>query len=143
MTIDIRQAETKDCDVITQLSHQLGYESTTGETEKRLDAILNNGENCVFVAVVNESILGWIHGFYSLRLESDSFVEIGGMVIDERLRRMGIGKKLVEKVSEWSTSRGCPTIRVRCNVVRKSTHEFYEGIGFREIKAQKIFEKKI
>ncbi|MCB0745812.1 MAG: GNAT family N-acetyltransferase, partial [Ignavibacteriae bacterium] len=80
MEIIIRNAEIKDSESITELSNQLGYETLNTDIQNRLNTILKHPENCVYVATVNGKVIGWIHGFYSMRVESDFFVEIGGLV---------------------------------------------------------------
>lgn len=143
MQILIRIAEINDFKPITELSNQLGYKTQNADIKKRLKKVLENTDNCVYVATENEKIVGWIHGFYSLRIESDFFVEIGGLVVDENFRKNGIGKKLVDKVMEWSKLKNCEKVRVRCNVIRKESHKFYENIGFEINKEQKIFSKPV
>lgn len=143
MRLFSREAELKDAEFITKLSNQLGYKTTIEKVRNRLSDILSNVDNCIYVIIDNEYIIGWIHGFYSLRIESDTFIEIGGMVVDENYRRKGIGKMLVEKVIEWSRFKNIHKIRVRCNTHRKETHAFYNNIGFIETKEQKIFDMKL
>ena len=143
MEIIIRVAEINDAEPVVNLSFQLGYEITKEKTEHQLEELLSNKDNCVFVAVDGGEIIGWIHGFYSIRLESASFVEIGGLVIDEKKRGKGIGKKLIGKVIEWAVTKKCDKLRVRSNTIRKETHAFYKHNGFNERKEQKVFEKKI
>ena len=143
MQILIRIAEINDSESITELSNQLGYETRNVDIQNRLNNILINADNCVYVATENGKIVGWIHGFYSLRIESEFFVEIGGLVVDENFRKSGIGKKLVDKVIEWSKLKDCGKVRVRCNVIRKESHRFYENIGFEINKEQKIFNKRV
>jgi len=143
MEFSIRPAEIKDSESITGLSIQLGYESNYSVTHKRLKEILKNDDNRVFVAIDNEKVIGWIHGFYTLRIESDSFIEIGGLVVSENYRKSGIGKTLIESVIKWAESRKYNSIRARCNIIRIESHKFYENIGFRINKEQKIFDKKL
>lgn len=143
MKILIRIAEINDSEIITELSNQLGYETSNYEIQTRLKMILENLDNCIYVAVENGKVVGWIHGFYSLRIESDFFVEIGGLVVNENYRKSGIGKKLVARVTEWAKIKNCEKIRVRCNVIRKESHLFYERIGFKINKEQKIFNKNV
>ncbi|TPG38179.1 GNAT family N-acetyltransferase [Flavobacterium pectinovorum] len=143
MKLFLRHAELNDVEFINKLSNQLGYKSTIEKTHNRLSEILNNVDNCIYVIIVNENIIGWIHGFYSLRVESESFVEIGGLIVDENYRRNGIGKILVKKVIEWAHSKKSNKIRVRCNTLRKETHIFYNRIGFIETKEQKIFDMNL
>ena len=141
MKLLIRNAEIKDSQSIAELSGQLGYLSNKENIKNRLTEILRNSDNCVLVALENETIIGWVHGFYSPRIESDAFVEIGGLVVDEKYRKNGIGKNLIKQVHNWSDSKKCQKLRVRCNVIRKETHVFYEKLGFKIVKEQKIFDK--
>ena len=143
MQISIRIAKINDSEFITELSNQLGYETRNADIQNRLEKILTNTDNCVYVATESGKIVGWIHGFFSLRIESEFFVEIGGLVVDENFRKNGIGKKLVYKVIEWSKLKNCKKVRVRCNVIRKESHRFYENIGFEINKEQKIFNKRV
>ncbi|MES2559198.1 MAG: GNAT family N-acetyltransferase [Bacteroidota bacterium] len=143
MNLFLRQAKPKDVEFMTELSNQLGYKATIEKIQGRLFEILHNVDNCMYVVVDNDNVIGWIHGFYSLRVESDSFVEIGGLVVDENYRRKGVGKMLVTEVIEWACSKKCDKIRVRCNTLRKETHVFYDRIGFNETKEQKIFDMEL
>ncbi|MGH2666446.1 GNAT family N-acetyltransferase [Flavobacterium sp.] len=143
MDLSIRNAKVNDSLFIVELSRQLGYETNEIQIKKRLEAILANNDNCVFVAEENNVVIGWIHAFHSLQVESDFFVEIGGLVIDENHRRKGIGQLLIGKINTWAKSKECQKIRVRCNTKRKESHIFYQQIGFTETKEQKIFDKQI
>lgn len=141
MNFSIRTAETSDSAAIAELSGQLGYASNKEETQNRLSEILKTNDHCVFVATDHEKVIGWIHGFYALRVESSPFVEIGGLVVDQHYQKRGVGKTLLEKVYEWAKSKECDKLRVRCNELRKESHIFYEHLGFELNKVQKIFSK--
>lgn len=143
MSTSTRTATINDVEYITELSCQLGYETTREKTRQRLTEILNHTDNCVFVVVNNAKVIGWIHGFYSLRVESENFVEIGGLVVDNNYRNKGIGKLLIETVYNWSRLKECNTIRVRSNTIRKEAHQFYKNLGFTETKEQKVFGKQL
>lgn len=143
MEFSVRNAEIKDSGAIAGLSNQLGYKSENIIIRQRLTEILNNSDNCVFVALEKEKIVGWIHGFYSRRVESDPFIEIGGLVVATDYRKKEIGKLLVEEINTWSLSKRCEKVRVRCNTIRKETHIFYQKIGFEINKEQKIFDRKL
>ena len=141
MELIIRNVDINDSFAISSLSGQLGYESEVMSIEKRISGILKNPDHCIFVAEQNGIIIGWIHGLYSIRVESDAFIEIGGLIVDENKRRRGVGKQLVETVSLWAKSFNCSNIRVRCNIKRVESHKFYESIGFSLNKEQKVFDK--
>lgn len=139
MNIRYRHITDNDAEQVARLTLQLGYNAPSGETTMRIMEITGHPDHCAFVAHEQETIIGWIHGFHTLRLESDPFVEIGGLVVDENHRGKGIGKALVDQVKAWARERGVATVRVRCNTTRTETHRFYEQLGFRETKEQKVF----
>lgn len=143
MKLLLRKAVPDDYERMAELAKELGYKPSNPNMRNKLVATLNNGDNFVFVAVDSEKVIGWIHGFYAIRIQSDSFIEIGGLVVSTEYRKMGIGKMLVESVIKWTESRNCKTIRVRCNTLRTESHKFYETINFEQTKEQKVFEKKM
>lgn len=143
MEVFIRNAAAKDSEAISELSEQLGYKSSNKIIRNRLNLILKNDSHFVFVAVSDEKIIAWIHGFYSLRIESEAFVEIGGLVVNENYRKNGIGKILVESAIKWSEARNCKKIRVRSNIIRTDSHKFYKKMTFKLNKEQKVFDKQL
>jgi N-acetylglutamate synthase-like GNAT family acetyltransferase len=141
MNLTTRPAHSQDLEGITLLSNQLGYQTTLNQTISRFTAVQNREDHCVLVALHLNEIVGWIHGNIVMRMESDAFVEIGGLVVSEQYRRKGIGHLLVENMQIWQKMLELSRLVVRCNTIRKESHQFYEGIGFKLKKEQKIFEK--
>lgn len=140
MSVIIRQAVLEDTASIAILSGQMGYVPDESAVRNRLTEILQDQGDCVFVAVFEGTVVGWIHGFYTRRIESDAFVEIGGMVVGQQYRQKGIGRGLVDKVLNWAKTKNSQKLRVRCNTIRTETHIFYEKLGFKCSKSQKIFD---
>ena len=132
-----------DAPAIAELSGQWGYQSSNENMLLCLNNIRQNGDHIIYVLLKDGRLIGWVHGIYSLRVESDPFVEIGGLVVDKDFRRQGLGKLLVDKIIEWSHFRTCHMIRVRCNIIRKEANAFYSTIGFKEIKQQKVYDMKV
>lgn len=143
MNIEIRPAQPEDSAPLARLSTQLGYPSSIQETEIRLKKLLSNESNCVWVATSDLEIIGWIHGFVAHRLETDSFVEIGGLVADEKQQKKGVGRLLVAAVQEWTKHQNIPQLRVRCNEKRTESHAFYAHLGFGMKKIQKVYAKNL
>ena len=143
MKFSIREAELKDAVSLAELSGQLGYATDSSLIQNRLTPLLKDHNHCVFTAVTNDQVIGWIHGFYAMRVESEPFVEIGGLVVSDDHRQKGIGKELVKQVAEWCRLKGCVKLRVRCNVIRTDSHQFYEKIGFATNKEQKVLDKPL
>ncbi|MDB5261334.1 MAG: family N-acetyltransferase [Adhaeribacter sp.] len=123
----IRKMNTQDSAAVADLTTQLGYKTNILATTKLIAEISNRPEDLVLVAVVDEYIAGWVHAFQAIRLESGSFVEIGGLVEDARYRGRGIGKMLIEEVKKWSDWRQVNRLKVRCSTKRLASHRFYRN----------------
>ena len=137
MEITIRSALESDASFINAASKHLGYsELTNSEAQKKLTRLLNSTSDEVYVAEVDNNIIGWIHLFFARRLASADFREIGGLVVSPQFRGRGVGRRLVEH----ATSMHGGKVRVRCNEKRVDSHQFYRALGFRDTKAQNVFE---
>jgi GNAT superfamily N-acetyltransferase len=142
--VNVRLVRRTDAEALARLSGDLGYTTSDTEVRIRLGAILAHPDHAAFVAEHPDlGLLGWIHIFASLRIESGSFAEIGGLVVMEAQRRTGVGRALVEVAEQWTWERGLTMLRVRTNVSRSEAHDFYRKLDFREIKTQKVFVKEL
>lgn len=140
----IRDGREQDCSEVARLASQLGY-PVSGETMRvRLQNLLASPANVVFVAESDDGeLVGWIHGVLSQFLESDRRVEIGGLVVDERYQRRGIGRDLVGRVEAWAVERGVMQALVRCQTRRVEAHTFYGSLGYSHAKTQIVFRKSL
>jgi len=106
--------------------------------------MLQSSNDCLLVAEESSGKLtGWIHGFLSQLLESDYRVEIGGLIVDPRCRRKGIGQHLVNAMEGWAIERGVAEMSVRCREERAEAHRFYESLLFKQTKTQRVFRKRL
>lgn len=140
MKIEIRTITVTDAKEIQLLSKQLGYDMSLDDTVEQSKEILCSENDFAAVALIENKIVGWIHVFKAVRLETKPFAEIGGLVVNENYRNKGIGKKLVAEVKQWCLEKNIYDLRVRSNVKRKDAHQFYTFIGFGEMKEQKVFK---
>jgi GNAT superfamily N-acetyltransferase len=76
-------------------------------------------------------------------VESDAYAELGGLVVDESQRRKGVAGKLMEAVENWARQQGCSVISARSNIIRHEAHKFYASRGFKKIKTQYTFRKRL
>jgi GNAT superfamily N-acetyltransferase len=140
--VRIRAVRSGEEDRIAALSGQLGYPSAPEEIRRRLEPLLRDPLHAVYVAEnANGGIAGWIHVFLYQSVESDFRAEVGGLVVDEALRRRGAGRLLLERAEKWARDQGCRRVSLRSNVLREEAHRFYEGLGYRRIKSQHTFQK--
>ena len=139
----IRRALASDAAELARLTSQLGYPTTETAIRSRLMRMIDSSDDCLLVAEVSGGELaGWIHGFLSQLLESDYRVEIGGLLVDERWRRSGIGSRLVRAVDDWAVERGATELSVRCREERADSHKFYDSLLFRHTKTQRVLRKR-
>jgi GNAT superfamily N-acetyltransferase len=143
MNVKIKQISIEDVPDINHLSYQLGYTISLEDSKKQIEKILGLKEHIALVALVDNIIIGWIHAFIAIRIETKPFVEIGGLVVDENFRNKSIGKKLVDAIADWCRKENIHVLRVRCNTKRSETHLFYKKLNFSETKEQKIFQLEL
>ncbi|WP_419886578.1 GNAT family N-acetyltransferase [Paenibacillus sp. B-A-8] len=143
MNILIRTATIDDTQEIARLSSELGYPLNIEQLEERIPEISNRKDHVIYVAESDRQLIGWIHASVRLLIESPPFVEIGGLVVDQQHRGVGTGKQLVEACECWAAQIGVNKLRVRTNQTREDAVRFYTRIGFSQIKAQFVLDKKI
>jgi len=139
--VRVRRARLADAPRIAALATLLGYPSTEPEVRKRLERIRHNDDHFVSVTEIGGSVVGWVHAFAKYSLDVGPRAEIGGLVVDETHRGLGLGKLLMGEAEKWARSRELEAIYLRSNVLREPAHAFYEAIGFRKIKSQHCFLK--
>ena len=142
--VSVRAATIKDAPRIAELSAQLGYTASPEDVERRLRLAGQNSENAVYVAVLPDGhVVGWLHAFVYRSIESDSRAEIAGLVVDERHRRSGAGRRLIQYAESWAREQKCTAVNLRTNVVRTDAHAFYESLGFILVKTQHAYRKNL
>ena len=142
--VTVRQVRAEDAEYIMRLSEQLGYPSSLEQMQRRIDLIIDSQQDQVFVAVSEDrTVVGWIHVFVTMRLESEPFAEIGGIIVDSDYRDRGIGKILMEHVEDWAENKNLTKLRVRSRTSRDNAHRFFKSYGFTQSKTQHIFDKPL
>jgi GNAT superfamily N-acetyltransferase len=141
--ITIRAMEAGDVPEISRLCDALGYPATSDAVARRSSILTCSTGDVLFVAIDRGVVVGWAHAFLSVLLETDPFVEIGGIVVAEAARRRGVGRLLMSAAERWAVSRGCVEVRLRSNVVREGAHRFYELLGYQRLKTQYTFTKRV
>ncbi|WP_226537395.1 GNAT family N-acetyltransferase [Fictibacillus halophilus] len=99
-------------------------------------------DNTIFLYEMENSIYGWVHVFGKCIIQLE-YAEIGGLVVDTEYRGKGIGSHLMRKAEEWAIEKGYSEIRLRSGGHRKEAHDFYKRIGYKNIKWQEVFSRKL
>jgi ribosomal protein S18 acetylase RimI-like enzyme len=144
LTVEIRQMRREDTSSVAALTTQLGYPATEDAIRRRYDLIKDRWDARVFVAQhAGNVIVGWIHVQATYLLECDARAEIWGLVVSDKARGTGVGRRLVEAAEEWALMRGLDVIVLRSNYLRTEAQGFYEHLGYTVTKTQNAFRKNL
>ena len=139
----IRQAHPSDSGDIARLTGELGYAGDSDALRVRLERVASQRDQVVFVAVVEERVVGWLQAHASESLESGYRVEIIGLIVGDGCRRRGIGRALVQQAERWALEIGSDVVVVRSNTKRVESHDFYPALGFSATKTQAVYQKRL
>ncbi len=141
----IREMTKFDCTRCKELTIQLGYPDGVADFDKRF-SLINKLPHHHLVVVENintKEVVAWMHLEIRYHLESLFKVQLSGIVVDEKLRSKGIGRKLVAYAENWAKNCGFKEIFLYSNITRKESHKFYLKYGYKNIKDSKTFSKHL
>jgi PhnO protein len=141
--LSIRQLTADDAEAVAELSSQLGYPCSTGDIRERIGEISRTTDRVAFAAVVDGQLVGWIDAAMERHLQSPASAVIGGLVVREDTRGLGVGRRLCLAIEEWARSQSVSLVRVRSQIKREDAHRFYLRDGYRQVKTSLVFEKPI
>ncbi len=140
----LRRARLDDAAELARLCAQLGYPQHEATFAARLRRVLVSADHPVIVASDDgRTLLGFVAVERRLLLEAGERVEIVGLVVDERARRRGIARALVDAAEHWARETGVAEVMVRSNVARAQSHPFYEDAGYDRSKTQHVYRKRL
>ena len=141
--IAIRPALSTDAAAISPLLRQLGYHQPSEVLAQRLTARLDALAFVVerdeqVVAFMSLHIIDWMH-------RPDAAARLSALVVDERYRRMGIGRALIALAETTAVQRGCTSIELTSNLRRRAdgTYDFYDSLGYDRAEDTTYFRKPL
>lgn len=151
----IRTIEDRDALIVSNLMEQLGYPVNDHEIPYQIH-LYNRGTSllstldtainffvghtpeyfdCAFVAELDGEVIGCL-ALNIMRLfhKPGRFGRIVAMIVDEKYRRMGVGKKLLQHAESYAKKIDCRAIELTSGLHRESmgSHTFYERQGFQD-----------
>ena len=140
----LRPAVPDDARPVAAMAGELGYPTDPGVMRARLEVVASKPDELALVAEsMARRLVGWVHVFSAIRLESPPYAEIGGLVVTAPARNSGIGQALLASAEAWARDRGFADMRIRSNVRRERAHRFYERCGYASPKSQHVFVKPL
>ena len=138
----IRPMTAGDAPAVAGLSAQLGYPVSAETIAERFELISRSPGHRFFVAEASGEVAGWVHVYGVRLLESPRFfAEIGGLVVDAKARRRGIGRSLMVAAERWASDNGYAEVRLRSGLHRTDAHQFYQSLGYELTKTSYLFRK--
>lgn len=100
--------------------------------EKKLkDDLMNTIHNSnILILEKDQKILGYV--IYQIKEKHNKIMWIDELVVDKNNRKMGNGKKLMEKVKEIAKEEGCKRVEFCCWSFNQNAMDMYKHIGFKE-----------
>jgi predicted N-acetyltransferase YhbS len=132
VTIEIREAEPQDAQSIAPLLEQLMHRPTTpDQVLARFEHLRDSDMDCVLVAVDEGSVVGLAAVHVAWMIHTDRPTgRLMSLVVDERVRRAGVGRALVEASCRMAREAGCDRMELTSRLEREGAHAFYEQVGF-------------
>lgn len=140
--INVRKAAISDSKYLVELSKQLGYETNEEDLIKRFNLLYQRQQE-VFVAEMNQIVVGYIsfEPYYTLYINPG--LNITALVVDKKYQKKGIGKALVNEAEKYAKENGLAFLRANSSSGRIDAHKFYRIVGFENEKDQKRFIKEV
>ena len=143
MQFKLRLVKKEDARGVKKLAEELGYPSSEEKISEILNTVVQHDDHRMMVAEKADELVGYIHMVSSLTVGSEPFVEIAALSVLEDHRKLGIGKALIAESQKLANEKGLEYVRIRSNIIRREAHKFFEQRGFRNLKTQEVFVKKV
>ena len=137
----IREVSIDDYMAIQQICEKdLGYSCDPKLVKIRLTN-LDKERECVFVAVQDNIVTGFIHVEKYEMLYHQAMANVLGLAVSEEYRHQGLGRALLTAAEKWAIERGISEMRLNSGGRRKEAHCFYRNSGYTDEKEQIRFIK--
>lgn len=141
--IKIRVVSIYDANEICAIcSDDLGYPCDLSLVMRKIRNLSVERET-VFVALIDESVVGFIHVEKYDLLYFETMANILGLAVKAEYRNHGVGKKLIFAAEEWAVKNRIKAMRLNSGVLRTNAHDFYRHLGYDSEREQIRFEKKL
>lgn len=120
---------------------EMGYEYPIDKTEEKLKQLLKSDKDKIFVALMDNIVVGYVHAnaydvTYALHLKN-----IMGIAVSSIYKRKGIGRALLAAIENWAQKDGAIGVRLVSGAMRSGAHTFYRHCGYSGDKQQIHFKK--
>ena len=129
--IEIRACTPGDSAAVSNLLGQLGYTVSIRQTTEQVAELSKTGADPIFLALADGQVLGLLALHLCRMLQYPSpIVRVTVLVVDQRARRRGVGKLLMQHAEQVGSAAGCEFVELTSARDRAEAHAFYRSIGY-------------
>ncbi|WP_151734536.1 GNAT family N-acetyltransferase ['Paenibacillus yunnanensis' Narsing Rao et al. 2020] len=144
--LQIRKCGKNDLECVTTLLREFGYPTTLSVMKERMEVMEQDSFRRTMVAELDDEVVGMIelrqvHSYYK---QADCIMEITALIVGEKHRGSGLGRRLVSAAEDFARERGCSQVFLRSGnrAERAPAHAFYRRVGF-EMSSGYRFSKQL
>jgi GNAT superfamily N-acetyltransferase len=135
--MEIRPLRERDSDGVARLLGELGYPQPP-DLERVRDWVAD--ENAHVLLAEDDGRLAGLVAFSYCRYfaKPGRYVRIASLVVDERHRRDGLGRTLMEAAHDRAREAGCTAAEVTSGRRRDASHPFYKSLGYEDLTERSV-----
>lgn len=142
----IRNATLDDVPALVPLLNDLGYPTTESALKKHFTHFISQHGYGIAVAVLKGNVVGFVAWSLSFFFVSNTTrFRIEGLLVDDRYRGLGVGKKLMQHVEDIAQSKSPAVVELTSGKRRAidGAHTFYKNLGYKnEGLTEKVYLRK-
>lgn len=123
--MDITEFKNTDRTEVIALWKRCGLSAPQNDPNKDIDRKLKVNPELFLVGKIEEKIVATVMGGYEGHRGWVNY-----LAVDPEHRRLGLGRKVMNKIEEKLRLAGCPKINLQVRETNSSVIKFYEAIGF-------------
>ena len=129
--IEIRPCTSDDAAAVSTLLGELGHTVSIRQAAEQVAELSKTGADPIFLAVADGQVLGLLAAHLCRMLQYASpILRVTALVVDQRARRRGVGKLLMERAEQVGFAAGCQFVELTSAMDRTAAHAFYRTIGY-------------
>lgn len=127
----IREAEVHDYSACLPLLASLYHGDIGSDFQHIFEGFVDNQDSIVLLAENSKGVIGILVGGYSLDIDWEGKVgRVQALIVDEGVRRIGVGRTLLDRFIAEAKKRHCKAIRSRVNIKNRAARSFHKSMGF-------------
>ncbi|WP_417203312.1 GNAT family N-acetyltransferase [Acetoanaerobium sticklandii] len=144
MNLSIREGIFSDFEHITLLNRtEMGLETPLSQTKMALGKILSDPKHKLFVATIDEDIVGYVHANDYDSLLEPPMKNIVALAVSSKFQHTGVAKQLIHAVELWAMDTSAAGVRLISGETKVDSRSFYHSCGYsgdrHQINLKKVF----